>query len=267
MTTVGNIAAFLERYAPRQLAEDWDNVGLLAGDSQRPVRKLMTCLTITPDSADEAVREAADLVVVHHPLPFRPLQRLTTESTPGRLLLQLLEARIAIYSPHTAFDSAAEGINHWLASGLGLCEIQPLVASPSVTGLGSGRWGKCSVPTSLQTLSLTLRQFLRITGVQRVGSPDRVIRSVAVGCGSAGQFLAAARQAGCELLVTGETNFHTCLEAEATGTALLLPGHFASERFAVERLAERLATEFPELTIWASRDEHDPLQWDSGVKS
>ena len=62
-------------------------------------------------------------------------------------------------------------------------------------------------------------------------------------------------------MVLGEARFHTCVEAEAWGIGLLLPGHFASERFAVEDLAELLAKEFPEVQVWASREERDPLQW------
>jgi putative NIF3 family GTP cyclohydrolase 1 type 2 len=63
------------------------------------------------------------------------------------------------------------------------------------------------------------------------------------------------------MLITGETNFHTCLEAQAQGIALLLVGHFASERFAVEALAERLASDFADLKVWASQSEADPLTW------
>ena len=103
--------------------------------------------------------------------------------------------------------------------------------------------------------------FLGISGLQIVGETSATIQKVAVACGSAGQFLASARQAGCDCLITGETNFHTCLEAEATGVALVLPGHYSSERFALETLAETLAVEFPGLTIWASKQEADPLRW------
>ena len=63
------------------------------------------------------------------------------------------------------------------------------------------------------------------------------------------------------LFVTGEARFHTLLEAEATGVGLILAGHFASERFAVERLAEVLAAKFPGLTVWPSRRERDPLRY------
>ena len=61
--------------------------------------------------------------------------------------------------------------------------------------------------------------------------------------------------------MTGETQFHKCLEAESLGMSLLLPGHYASERFACERLAEVLQSPFPKLRIWASQAEADPLRW------
>ena len=72
MPTVADVAAFLERFAPARLAAEWDNVGLLIGDRQATVHRLMTCLTVTPESAAEAIDERADLIVAHHPFPFKP---------------------------------------------------------------------------------------------------------------------------------------------------------------------------------------------------
>ncbi len=262
MTELKSVCEYLDRFAPPQLAEDWDNVGLLVGDPQRRVQRIMTCLTITPASADEAVRESADLIVTHHPLPFRPLKRLTTDSTPGRLLLRLVRAGVAVYSPHTAFDSAAAGINQQLAEGLGLVGIVPLVAkTDEAPVLGAGRYGSLPQATTLAELAERLKAFLRVAGLHVVGAAEQRLERVAVACGAAGEFLEPARRAGCDALVTGETNFHTCLEAEAQGMGLLLPGHFASERFAVVKLAEHLAAQFPELHVWASRQERDPLRW------
>ena len=126
MANVEHICAFLDQFAPPRLAEDWDNVGLLVGDRQREVTRVMTCLTVTPASAGEAVEQGVELIVTHHPLPFRALKRLTSDHVPGRLLLQLIEAGVAVCSPHTAFDSAARGINQRLAEGLRLTGIQPL---------------------------------------------------------------------------------------------------------------------------------------------
>ena len=89
MYSVADVAQFLEEFAPAALAEEWDNVGLLVGRYDQKVARVMTCLTITPASAAESIDERADLVVSHHPLPFRPLKRLTGDTSEGRLLLDL----------------------------------------------------------------------------------------------------------------------------------------------------------------------------------
>jgi dinuclear metal center YbgI/SA1388 family protein len=259
MLSIRTVAAYLEQLAPPELAEDWDNVGLLVGDANREVSRVMTCLTITPDTAAEAIERKTELIVAHHPLPFRPLRRLTTETTTGRLLLELVAGGVAVYSPHTAFDSAREGINARLAAGLGLRGIGPLV--PREQGPGAGRWGWLAEPLSLGQLAGRVKEFLSIERLQMVGQPRQEVRTVAVACGAAGDLLDAARQVGCDCMLIGETRLHTCLEAEAAGIALLLVGHFASERFAVEALAAVLAAEFPGLDVWASRTECDPIRW------
>ena len=123
MILIESIANYLESLAPATLAEEWDNVGLLVGARQAPVERLMTCLTITEDTVAEAIDQEADLIVAHHPLPFKPLKRLTRDTPEGRYLLDLLSKNIAIYSAHTAFDSAASGINQRLAERSGLSQI------------------------------------------------------------------------------------------------------------------------------------------------
>jgi len=259
MHTVKVIAEFLDQFAPHRLAEEWDNVGLLVGDSSGRVNRVMTCLTITPATAAEAIEAETDLIVTHHPLPFRPLKRLTTDTPTGRVLLDLIAGRIAVYSPHTAFDSAEEGINQRLAQGLGLQEIEPIV--PGEEGLGAGRWGRIGRPLTLGKLIERVKEFLSIERVQFVGRLDQPVGTVAVACGSAGEFLEPAGKLGCDAMLVGETRFHTCLEAEASGIALVLPGHFVSERFALERLADLLAAQFAGLKVWASRRERDPIGW------
>lgn len=256
--TVADLCQFLETFAPSSLAAEWDNVGLLVGDRQQKLERAMTCLTVTPEVAAEAIRERADCLVTHHPLPFRPLKRLTTDEPAGRLLLDLIRAGVAIYSPHTAFDSANAGINQQLADGLGLVDVQPLVPAES---LGTGRIGRFHQPQTLGQVAARLKQFLKIGGLHVVGNVRRSIERVAIACGSAGDLLDSAIVAGCDLFVTGEARLHTCYEAESRGVAMLLAGHYASERFGVERLADELGAQFPSMKAWASRDERDPLCW------
>lgn len=261
MTTVSSVSTFLEAFAPPHLAADWDNVGLLVGDSRRPVKSVMTCLTVTPASVAEAIAAKADLIVTHHPLPFRPIKRITTETPEGRMLLDLIAAGIAVFSPHTAFDSARSGINQRLAEGLGLADIGPLEPDATDPKLGIGRCGFPESAATLTSIAYRLKDFLNLPGVHLVGDPQMPVRAVGIACGSAGELLPAARRAGCDCFITGETSFHTCIAAESTGIGMLLTGHFASERFAVERLAELLTSQFPSVRIWASGQERDPVRW------
>ena len=80
----------------------------------------MTCLTVTPESVAEAIESGVNLIVSHHPILFRATKKLTTANAEGRMLLNLVQAGIAIFSPHTAFDNCAGGINDQIAQKLGL---------------------------------------------------------------------------------------------------------------------------------------------------
>ena len=261
MATVGEVAAVLEQLAPLGLAEDWDNVGLLVGDAGWAADRVMTCLTITPESAAEAIVERANLIVSHHPLPFHPLKSITAATTAGRLLLDLIGHRIAVFSPHTAFDSASAGINQHLAIGLGLHEIRPLrAAAGAAEDEGPGRFGMAGEPLTLADLARRTKEFLGAELVRIVGSPDEPVARIAIACGSGGSFLDDAAAVGSEALVTGEATFHTCLAAEARGIALVLAGHYASERFGVAALADYLTDQLANVTVWASRRERDPLR-------
>ncbi|MEC8338573.1 MAG: Nif3-like dinuclear metal center hexameric protein [Planctomycetota bacterium] len=257
---LGIICDHLESLAPVRLSAEWDNVGLLAGDRSAEVRRIMTCLTVTADTVAEAVNRDADLIVVHHPLPFRPLNRLTDDTPEGRYLLKLLAGRIHIFSPHTAWDSAAGGINQILAEGLGLVNIAPLTPDEIDPTVGEGRYGALAAGGKVNDLVNRVKEFLNVQQIRLVGDPRREINRVAVGCGSAASFMAAAKDRDCKLLVTGEATFHHCLAAEASGIVLLLAGHFASERFSMQILAESLAMQFKELEVWCSETERDPIQ-------
>ena len=260
MTTVREISSWMENLAPLALSEDWDNTGLLLGDPTSKVAGVQTCLTITPASVAEAVERSADLIIAHHPLPFHPIGRITTETTTGKMLWQLANHGIAIYAPHTAWDSAAMGINALLGERIGLQQCEPIspLMNADLPGLGAGRIGTLSRLQSLREVAERLRAevpYCRMRGVDS-GQP---IRRVAICCGSGGSLLSKAIQLGCDLFLTGEATFHTCLEAEAAERSLLMLGHFASERFAMEHLADALACEMPNLRVWASQRERDPI--------
>ena len=132
---VADIARAMEAVAPLELAEDWDNVGLLVGDSDATVKKLMVCMDLTEAVLDEAVRVRAQMVLAHHPVIFRSVNRVTPELTP--VVYEAIRHGISVYSAHTNFDAAQGGTNDVLADVLQLADRRPL--EPIVTQ------GRCKI--------------------------------------------------------------------------------------------------------------------------
>jgi dinuclear metal center YbgI/SA1388 family protein len=369
MLTIATVIDFLEQFAPPSLAASWDNVGLLLGDRAAPVQKIMTCLTVTTESAAEAVEAEAQLIVTHHPILFRPVQRLTSDTPEGRMLLALVKANVAVYCPHTAFDNAKGGINDILGEKLGLKNMTPLRAgaaaeqckivvfvpdkdlgkvsdamfaagaghigqycecsfrlsgtgtffgsdetNPTVgqkgrreevsewrleavcpeaivdrviaamrkahsyeepaydvyplrvgqPGMGEGRIGDVNPAKPQAAIADAVKKVLKSGPVQIVGDPKKVVQRLAIVCGAGGELLQDAVRARADALLTGEMRFHDYLAAQAAELGLILPGHYATERIGIEELANRLQRQWPDVQIWASRRERDPVNWVSG---
>ncbi|MBN9122343.1 MAG: Nif3-like dinuclear metal center hexameric protein, partial [Planctomycetes bacterium] len=136
-------------------------------------------------------------------------------------------------------------------------DVYPL--KPGTSG-GEGRFGELGQPVALGELAKRAKRSLGASVVQVVGDPARPVRTVALACGAAGEFLSDAITRKADVFLTGEVRFHDALTARGANVALILPGHYATERPAVEDLAAKLAADFSGVTAWASRDERDPLQ-------
>ena len=126
--TLGDVCDGLEQIAPIALAQSWDNVGLLAGDPNAVVRRVMLCIDLMPAVVAEAIDANVELIVAYHPPIFKPLARLVADSREtDSQVFDCIAAGIAIYSPHTAYDAAEGGTNDVIAE---LCGIDPRTCEP-----------------------------------------------------------------------------------------------------------------------------------------
>lgn len=366
MLTVADVADFLNQFAPNSRAAEWDNVGLILGERTAAVEQILTCLTVTPEVVDEAIMIGVNMIVTHHPMLFRAARRITDETSEGRMLLSLMKAGIAVYSPHTSFDNCALGVNEMLARKLGLVEVTSLrpfessrtckivvfvpqgdlgkvsdamfAAGAGVIGqyrecsfriagmgtffgteqtnptvgekgrreevgewrlevvcpenrvdavvaatrkahsyeepafdvyplragkevIGEGRVGRLPNPTSLGDFAADVRRKLKCGPVQVVGQLDRQVERIAIACGAAGEYLQDATRSLAQVFLSGEMRFHDYLSGLANNISLVLPGHYATERFGVEELAAELAQRFAQLKVVPSQAEYDPVRW------
>jgi dinuclear metal center YbgI/SA1388 family protein len=130
---IKDIAARIDEIVPLKLAQDWDNVGLLIGDSQKDVKNILLTIDITHDVIAEAKKLKTDLIVSYHPVIWDALKKITTDGPTG-IVYDLIRSGIAVFSIHTALDSAVGGVNDGLAEIVGIVDGQPIgdyVANPA----------------------------------------------------------------------------------------------------------------------------------------
>ena len=239
------VAALDARYPPGW-AEDWDRVGLVLGDPDAPVRRVLCVVDCVPETAEQARSAGADLVVAHHPLLLRGVSSVAATTYKGRIVHQLIRAGVALFVAHTNADVAAPGVSDALAARLGLTGLRPLRPADGAAageGRGTGRVGELPEPLPLAALARLAARALPATawGVRAAGEPDRSIRTVAVCGGSGDAFLPDARAAGADAYLTADLRHHPASEYLAEGgPALLDAAHWATERPWLDELARWL---------------------------
>lgn len=126
MVTMKDIAQAIESQAPLQLQESWDNCGLQVGSMSSSVQRVLTALDVTSEVVAEAIERQVDAIVTHHPMIFKGIKSINTDTMQGKMIKDLLCHSINVYSAHTNLDVAGGGLNDEVARRLGLQGIQGL---------------------------------------------------------------------------------------------------------------------------------------------
>jgi dinuclear metal center YbgI/SA1388 family protein len=240
--TIKDILRTLESLAPASLAEKWDNVGLLVGSTENSASGILIGLDPTNTLIDEAIALGADTIITHHPVIFKPLSAIDTSDPVGRLLQKTLSHNISIIACHTNLDSAVNGVNDILASGLGLSRLEPLQPIPeSGAGLnGLGRIGSYPQPLPAKEFLRRLFELLHLETLNIAGSLPETISTVAV-CGGSGSDLAPlAHDRGADVYLSAEIKHSTAIWANESGFAVIDGTHYATEKPVTFYLADKL---------------------------
>ena len=251
MRTVAEIYEALARMAPPELAESWDNVGLLV-DCGGAVKRALVCLDITPEVIAEAAEKGCQLILAHHPVIWGKLGQVTDESATGRKVLALIEKGIAAICAHTNLDAAEGGVNTALAQRLGLENPVPLETDgvdEAGRPYGIGRVGSLpGGPLSLADFARKAKEDLGLAGIRAMDAGVPVHR-VAVGGGACGSMLPQVKAMGCDTFLTADLKHDLYLEARDLGINLLDAGHYSTEAVVCPVLAQWVREAFPDLEV------------------
>lgn len=132
--TVNDVLRALDERFPFAHCADWDNVGILLGDPDAPVRSVLIALDATPSVIARLRRRPADLLVTHHPVVFTPLKSIRPDPGPSAAAFALLQMGVAVISAHTNADVAPRGVSHAMARRLRLRGIRPLIPGEPSSG-------------------------------------------------------------------------------------------------------------------------------------
>ncbi|MCW2698577.1 MAG: hypothetical protein JWQ45_112 [Blastococcus sp.] len=256
------------RYDPA-LAESWDAVGLVCGDRDEPVRRVLFAVDPTADVVDEVVETGADLLVTHHPLFLTPVHGIPAHDPKGRLVHRLVRAGAALFVAHTNADRAPGcGVNDALAAVLGLTDPVPLEPAGSDPRAGLGRVGRLPSAVPLREFAALAADSLPATvgGVRVAGDPDGMVRTVAVCGGSGGSLMDAAAAAGADVFLTSDLKHHPVSEwQQSVRVALCDVAHFATEWPWLPAASDLLGRDLSgEVEVSVSRRRTDPWTWRAG---
>lgn len=226
----------LDRLAPPELAEAWDNVGLIVGANGQEVDNVLVCLDVTLAALDEAISKDCQAIVSHHPPIFKPLARIDLDDASGVMVRTALVHRMALIACHTNLDSATGGVSDALASVLGLRETRPLQSAAGHTGAGLGRIGRFAEPVSAGEFLRRVAAATANTALPIAGNLPETITTVAVCGGSGSEFAPLARRLGADVYLSGEIKHSTALWARENGFCLIDGGHWGTEHQAVDIL-------------------------------
>ena len=233
---IAEILEICEQIAPFCTAEDYDNVGLLAGSPEMDVNAALLSLDLTMDTIDEAERAGASLIITHHPILFHARKNLREDDPEGALLCRLIRSGRALIAMHTNFDKAQGGVNDALCEALGLSEAGH-IGEFLCAGL---------LPREMTAAEFAAWAGEKLHAVVRPYVPmgyAKPIRRVAVCGGAGGEFWEEAAAFGADAFLTGEIRHHEMLAAMQQGLPLFEAGHYETEQIAISSLANRLQKE------------------------
>lgn len=240
---VQSIAEVMNRIAPKNLAEDWDNPGLLVGNFSAEVDKIFVCLDVSEENIKIAADFGAQLIISHHPIIFHAVKNIRTDLPLGKKIAALIKNNISVFAAHTNLDSALGGVNDVLAEKIGLTEIKMFGEEE----ISLGRLGKLEKPMTAENFAAQVKKNLNAESVRLVSAGNFLISKVGICSGAGSEFISKAKFFGADCFVTGDLKYHEAQSAVENKIHVIDAGHFATEFPIVHALSQKLQAEFDKL--------------------
>jgi len=240
----------LEDLSPVMYAEEWDNVGLLVGRSDKEIKTVYIAVDATDEVINNAIEVEADMIITHHPMLIKPMKSVTSDDFIGRRILKLAKHDISCYAMHTNFD--VMGMADAAAEEIDLVNVDVLdvTYSDEVGTEGIGRIGNLSQEMPLYELCEFVKERFDVETVKVFGNLDKIVDVCAICPGSGKSVVGEAVKKGADVLITGDIDHHTGIDAVAQGLSIIDAGHFGIEKIFVPYIESFFRREMPEIKVY-----------------
>ncbi|MGF7011393.1 dinuclear metal center YbgI/SA1388 family protein [Lachnospiraceae bacterium PF1-22] len=237
----------IEASYAKEYALEWDNVGLLVGRDDKEVKKIYIALDATDEVIANALEFGADMLITHHPLLFSPIKRITSNDFIGRRIIQLIQNDISYYAAHTNYDVL--GMSDLSGTVLGLENLETLEITAEEGDLGIGKVAKLESPVSLGEFSKQVKDRFHLGSVKVFGDLKDTVSVVAISPGSGSSMIRPAIKKGADVLITGDIDHHTGIDALDQGLRVIDAGHYGIEHIFIEDMKEFILQQIPEVIV------------------
>ncbi len=256
----------IEKKYPLELQYSWDNSGLNIGDRSKEIKKILLTLEVTEKTVDEAVEKNIDLIISHHPFLFSKINQINKDQQKGKLIYKLIENSIAVYSMHTSYDLAFDGLNDYFFEILdvdveGILEVESSLPSyQDGKGYGLGRIGSLKDEMEIGDFIIFLKEKLQIEHIRYIGDMNQKVKKIAVVTGSGAEFFERAKELGMDLLITGDMKYHQAVNAIEMGMPVIDCGHYGSEWIFADSIRVFLEENLNKIEILKSENILNPFK-------
>lgn len=241
----------IESVYPTAAACDWDNVGLLAGDTKKIVKSIYVALDATDEVVQTVIEKKFDMLITHHPLIYHPLKRITTENFIEKRIWKLIRNDISYYAMHTNYDILGMADIAGKMIGLKTPQVLEVIYEEERTNIqkGIGRIGVLKESISLEACCNLVKEKFQLEHVSVYGDLTQNVKRVAISPGSGKSMITAAMAKGADVLITGDIDYHSGIDAKAQKLAIIDAGHYGIEHIFVEHVKTFLNNNFADIKV------------------
>ncbi len=260
---INNVLDILESWAPKEIAEDFDNVGLLIGDPSRALKNILVTLDATEDIVEEAIKKGCNLIISYHPIIFDGIKKISEQDYVQKTIVKSIENRISIYAIHTSIDNHPNGISYSLAKIFGLNKTSILIPKDKKIGnskIGMGTIGHLKSKISEENFLDLVKKNIKNDFIRHSKLTGKMISKVAVVAGSGSFAIDDCLKNNVDALITSDLKYHKFF-IENDKILLIDIGHFESEKHIKLVIQEYLKKKLPNFTILLSEKNVNPVNY------